>query len=205
MPAKKSAPKESLPSGELPPSDDSSLEPLPGRDAGNLIRNHSFDDDGPAGWSTGAAPASVEYTIDEKGGVNGSPAARIHKTENKYFPIAEWTYQIDHDTQTTAKFIELSAMVKTKDARKAVLDVLFLDDKGEWIKHEWAAYIGDPSDDPQPLTHDFQEYKGTVAIPVNTKTIVIGLQNYGPGDIWFDNVGAEYREEAPKEPNNVPK
>lgn len=181
----------------LPLFNDDAPRPKPA----NLLKNPSFED-GPGGWGTGATPETVEYTVSDKGGVNETQAARIHKTANKYFPIAEWTQRIEYDGKSPA--IELSAMVKTKDARKAVLDVLFLDDKDEWIKHEWAAYIGDQSDDPQPLTHDFQEYKGTVAIPPNTKTIVIGLQDYGPGDVWFDDVQAVYRSELPKEPNNVP-
>lgn len=177
-------------------------EPLPETPPGaNLLKNPSFED-GPGGWGTGATPETVEYTVSDKGGVNETQAARIQKTADKYFPIAEWTQRIEYDGQSPA--IELSAQVKTKDARKAVLDVLFLDDKDEWIKHEWAAYIGDQRGDPQPLTHDFQEYKGTVAIPPNTKTIVIGLQDYGPGDVWFDDVKAVYRNELPQEPNNVP-
>lgn len=177
-------------------------EPLPETPPGaNLLQNPSFED-GPDSWGTGATPETVEYTVSDKGGVNETQAARIHKTANKYFPIAEWTQRIEYDGKSPA--IELSAMVKTKEARKAVLDVLFLDDKDEWIKHEWAAYIGDQSNDPQPLNHDFKEYKGTVAIPPNTKTIVIGLQDYGPGDVWFDDVRAVYREELPKEPNKVP-
>jgi hypothetical protein len=178
-------------------------EPLPETPPGaNLLKNPSFED-GPNGWGTGATPETVEYTVSDKGGVNETQAARIHKTANKYFPIAEWTQRVEYDGQSPA--IEFSAQVKTKDARKAILDVLFLDDKEEWIKHEWAAYIGDQSDDPQPLSHDFKAYKGTVAIPPNTKTIVIGLQDYGPGDVWFDDVRAIYRNELPKEPNNVPR
>lgn len=175
--------------------------PKPNQPGANLLQNPSFED-GPNSWGTGGTPETVEYTVSDKGGVNETQAARIRKTANKYFPIAEWTQRIEYDGKSPA--IEVSAQVKTQEARKAVLDVLFLDEKDEWIKHEWAAYIGDQSDDPQPLTHDFKEYKGTVAIPPNTKTIVIGLQDYGPGDVWFDDVQAVYRSELPKEPNNVP-
>jgi len=170
------------------------------RPQGNLIRNHSFDD-GSSGWQTGANSSTVEYKIDKKGGVNGTAAARIHKSEDTYFPISEWTKQLRYDGKSP--FIELSAMVQARDVRKAVLDVLFLNDKDEWIKHEWAAYIGDQNLDPQPLTHEFKKYSGTVAIPPNTKTIVIGLQDYGPGDIWFDDISAVYQNEAPKQPTNV--
>ncbi len=177
-------------------------EYLDGSPGGNLLGNPSFED-GPAHWGTGANPETVEYKIGDKGGTNLTRAAIIHKTADKYFPIAEWTQEIKYDGQSPV--VQLSAAVKTENATKAILDVLFLDDKGEWIKHEWAAYIGDPSDEPKPLTHDWKEYKGAVAIPAGTKQIVIGLQDYGPGTVWFDDVSAVYLKELPKEPNNVPR
>ncbi len=141
--------------------------------------------------------------MDKKSGINGSASLRIRKTDNRYFPIAEFTQTINYTGDVPA--IQLSAMVKTENATKAILDVLFLDDKGEWIKHEWAAYIGDQNAEPKPLTHDWKEYKGAVAIPAGTKQIVIGLQDYGPGTVWFDDVSAVYLKELPKKPNNVPK
>lgn len=168
----------------------------------NLLKSPAFDD-GPNGWSTGKNPPTVEYRIAENEGDSHGRAALIQKTENKYFPISDWTQKIDYNND--APVIELSAQVKAKDVTKAILDVLFLDDKGEWIKHEWVSYIGDQSDDPKPLTHDWKEYKGAVAIPPKTKTIVIGLQDYGPGTIMFDDVSAVFLKELPKEPNNVSK
>lgn len=203
------------PTDGLPPSLDDALSPPatranskfddpnePAQPGTNLLKNSSFED-GPSGWGTGATPATVEYTVSDTGGIGSTKAARILKTADKYFPIAEWTQRIEYDGKSPA--IELSAMVKTNNTHKAILDVLFLDDKEEWIKHEWVAYIGDMSSSRQPLTHDFQEYKGTVAIPMNTKTIVIGLQDYGPGDVYFDDVKAIYRDLLPKEPNRVPR
>ncbi len=168
---------------------------------GNILQNPSFED-GPEGWGTGNNPPTVEYRVPEKAGVDGTRAAEIKKTENKYFPISAWEQTIKYTGD--APVIQLSATVKTENATKAILDVLFLDDKGEWIKHEWAAYIGDPSDEPKPLTHDWKVYKGAVAIPAGTKQIVIGLQDYGPGTVWFDDVSAVYLKELPKELNNVP-
>ncbi len=167
----------------------------------NLLQNPSFED-GPNGWGTGTNPETVEYKIGDKGGTNLTRAAIIHKTADKYFPIAEWTQPIEYDGKSPV--IQLMATVKTKDATKAILDVLFLDDKGEWIKHEWAAYIGDQSAEPKPLTHDWKVYKGAVSIPAGTKQIVIGLQDYGPGTVWFDDVSAVYLKELPQEPNHLP-
>ena len=191
-PAKKYSPV------ELPPARKKSEEEA----AINILQNPSFED-GPQGWGTGNNPPTVEYRVPEKAGVDGTRAAEIKKTENKYFPISAWEQTIKYTGDAPA--IQSSATVKTENATKAILDVLFLDDKGEWIKHEWAAYIGDQNAEPKPLTHDWKEYKGAVAIPAGTKQIVIGLQDYGPGTVWFDDVSAVYLKELPKEPNNVPK
>jgi hypothetical protein len=180
--------------------------------SGNLLKNPSMEEltrvssdesQEAAFWEQGAVISGVAYATDTKGGNNGSASLRIRKTDNRYFPIAEFSQKIDHTSN--APVIQLSAQVKTENATKAILDVLFLDDKGEWIKHEWAAYIGDQNAEPKPLTHDWKEYKGAVAIPAGTKQIVIGLQDYGPGTVWFDDVSAVYLKELPKEPNNVPK
>ncbi len=179
----------------------------------NLLQNPSMEalDGGPQGdtlyWKRGQQIPGVVYNIDRghTGDVNDPTIASlsIRKTENRYFPIAEFTQTINYTGHAPA--IQLSAMVKTENATKAILDVLFLDDKGEWIEHEWAAYIGDQNAEPKPLTHDWKEYTGAVAIPAGTKQIVIGLQDYGPGSVWFDDVSAVYLKELPKEPNNVPK
>ena len=178
----------------------------------NLLQNSSMEEltrasseESPeaADWKQGQAIPGVDYATDKKGGNNGSGSLRISKTDNRYFPIAEYTQTINHTGD--APVIQLSASVKTENATKAILDVLFLDDKGEWIKHEWAAYIGDQNAEPKPLTHDWKEYKGAVAIPAGTKQIVIGLQDYGPGTVWFDDVSAVYLKELPQEPTNVPR
>ncbi len=81
-------------------------------------------------------------------------------------------------------------MVKAKDVRKAILDVSFEDALGH-SRHQWAARIaGDPA--KPPVNHEWTEYSGTVTIPAGTKTVSIGLQMYGPGQVWFDRVTAAY-------------
>jgi RNA polymerase sigma-70 factor (ECF subfamily) len=88
----------------------------------------------------------------------------------------------------------LSSQIKAEKVTKAILDVVFLDDKGEWISHEWAAYIGAKKANDPPADHDWKEYSGRVKIPKGTKKIQIGLQIYGPGKVWFDEVRAAYVE-----------
>jgi len=177
----------------------------------NLLQNFKVEEtekdaagkDQPTHWEAGQEIPGVTYAWDRVSGVEKSGALRIKKTANKYFPISQWTQRITHDGQSPV--IALSVQVKTKAVTKAILDVVFLDDKGEAISHEWVSYIGDTSDRPKPLTHDWKEYKGAAEIPSGTKSIVIGLQDYGPGTIMFDDVSAVYLKELPKEPNNVPK
>ena len=73
---------------------------------------------------------------------------------------------------------------------KAIIDVVFLDDQNERIKHEWVASIIPSQPTAPALPHDWKEYKGRVEIPPGTKKCQIGLQIYGPGKIWFDEVRA---------------
>ena len=36
--------------------------------------------------------------------------------------------------------------------------------------------------------------KGTVPIPAGTRKLNIGLQMYGPGQVWFDDIVVEYAD-----------
>jgi RNA polymerase sigma-70 factor (ECF subfamily) len=75
---------------------------------------------------------------------------------------------------------------------KAILDVIFYDKDGEWISHKWAAYIGIKQPGDPAANHEWKEYSGTVDIPERTAKICVGLQVYGPGKVWFDDVKARY-------------
>ena len=88
--------------------------------------------------------------------------------------------------------LEVSAQVKAKKMTKAILDVLFLDKDGKWISHKWAAYIGSKKPGDPPANHDWKKYSGKVEIPPRTAKLCIGLQVYGPGKVWFDDVQASY-------------
>lgn len=176
----------------------------------NLLKNPSMEetskDDGskdqPVAWTAGDTIPGVSYAWTKAGGIQKSGALHIKKTANTFFPIAQWSQTFDHDGKSPA--LQVSAQVKAKNAKKAILDVVFLDEQGEWISHEWVAYIGQKEPRDKPATHDFKEYSGTVAIPPNTKKIVVAFQDYGPGEIWFDNAQAVYRDGLPPKANNVP-
>jgi RNA polymerase sigma-70 factor (ECF subfamily) len=106
--------------------------------------------------------------------------------------VAQWYQVVDRKGNSPA--LRVAAQVKAETVTKAILDVIFLDEKDEWIKHEWAAYIGAKEANDPPVSHDWKEYAGKVMIPPGTKKIQVALQIYGPGKVWFDEVRAEYTE-----------
>lgn len=140
----------------------------------------------PLNWQQGAAVDGVKYIWDKKTGHESQSSLCLKKVANKYFPIAQWTRKLEHTSSSSE--VEVSAMVKAQKTSKATIDALFLDADDKWIKHEWISYIGAKDTNDKPANHNWKQYKGTVAIPENTKTIVIGLQIYGPGTVWFDDL-----------------
>lgn len=172
--------------------------------ANQIIFTDSFEEGGesPIAWEKGQVVEGVAYVWDKNTGIDGQASLCLKKAVDKYFPVAQWTRTIEHTG--TAEALTVSAQVRAQKAHKAVIDALFLDDEGEWIKHEWISYIGAKEAGDPPANHNWKEYAGTVGIPENTKTIVIGLQMYGPGAVWFDEVKAAYTTTTAALPKNKP-
>jgi RNA polymerase sigma-70 factor (ECF subfamily) len=164
----------------------------------NLLRNPGFEagNKTPEAWQQGAEIDGVAYSWDKKVAFEGKASLCIEKTADRYFPIAQWSQAVRRTGNSSV--LNVSAQVKAKNMKKAVLDVLFLDKDGEWISHKWAAYIGSKQDGDPPADHDWKKYSGNVAIPDNAAHIMIGLQVYGPGKVWFDDVRASYGAAGPK-------
>ncbi|MCK4885868.1 MAG: right-handed parallel beta-helix repeat-containing protein [Planctomycetes bacterium] len=158
-----------------------------------IILKDSFEEgtDTPIGWKKGKDVDGVEYIWDKNNGSDGMASLCLKKTANRYFPIAQWSKEIKYETD--AKKLSAAVKVRAKNANKAILDALFLDVNGKWIKHEWISYIGENKEkNTPPANHNWKKYSGIVDIPEGTKTIVIGLQIYGPGTIWFDELEVAY-------------
>lgn len=158
----------------------------------SLLSNASMEDgdDSPTDWSQGQEVPGVTYLWDREIAKSGKSSLCITKTENKFFPIAEWNQMIE--CESLHKAIKIKAMVKAHNASKAIVDVVFFDENSEPISHEWACYIGAKTAKDKPAKHEWKEYSGTVKIPRKTKKIAISLQMYGPGKVWFDDIKAEY-------------
>jgi RNA polymerase sigma-70 factor (ECF subfamily) len=150
-------------------------------------------DDAPKGWTKGAIPPGgtvpeVEYTWSRLGHT-GKASLSLKKTVQRYFPIAQWSQKVEHHGDSPR--LKVSAWIKADRVTKAILDAQFLDSKGEW-SHAWVSYVGPKEPATRPVTHNWKRYEGIVAIPPDTRQILIAPQIYGPGHVWFDDLAAEY-------------
>ena len=164
---------------------------------GGFERGRSRNGRAPAAWKKGAAIAGVQYLWDRDVAHQGHASLHLKKTAQRYFPIAQWSQEVKHQGKATR--LKVVAFVKAQKTTKAILDVQFLDRSGKW-SHKWAVYIGAKESGDPPVTHDWKKYEGVVAIPDGTEKIIIAPQIYGPGDVWFDDVVAEYTDAEPTDP-----
>lgn len=172
------------------PSNSSEAQAVP--EADNLLKDSGCEagDQVPVGWRKGNKVPGVRYLWDRSTGFESKASLCLEKTANSYFPIAQWFQIIDY--RGDQKTLEVSTQVKAEKMSKAVVDVTFLDDNEQGISHEWVAYLGAKEENDPPATHDWKLYSGKVTIPPGTKKILIGLQDYGPGKVWFDDIRAGY-------------
>ena len=156
----------------------------------NILKNSGVEvgDGTPDGWQQGAVIEGVAYSWCKTVAFEGKASLCIEKTAQRYFPIAQWSQTIDRQGNGPALLV--SAQVKAENMTKAILDVSFLDARGEWISHQWAAFIGSKEPGMPPANHDWKLYSGKVQIPAQAKKLCIGLQVYGPGKVWFDDIRA---------------
>ena len=168
------------------------IPPIP--DAQNILKNGRFEagKQTPEGWRQGAAIPGVKYSWDKKVAFQGKASLCIEKTAKRYFPIAQWSQTLERKGNQPA--LVVSSQVKAENMTKAILDVVFLDENDKWISHQWVAYIGSKEEGDPPANHDWKAYSGKVNVPPKTKKVCIGLQVYGPGKVWFDDVRASYAE-----------
>jgi RNA polymerase sigma factor (sigma-70 family) len=153
--------------------------------------------DSPKAWTAGAKVPGVEYIWTREMGHTGKASLSLNKTTQRYFPIAQWFQKLE--LKGDSPRLKVSGWVKADQVTKAILDAQFLDSKGGW-SHAWVAYIGPKKPDKPPFTHDWKRYEGVVTIPPGTKEIIIAPQIYGPGRVWFDDLGAEYTTDPATDP-----
>ncbi len=159
----------------------------------SLVSNGGFESGtySPESWYQGAAIDGVEYVWDAGVAHSGSRSLLLVKTENRYFPIAEWLHALSAEVPPEATHLRVAAWVKAENVTKAILDAQFIAEDEQW-SHAWAAYVGARENAEPPANHDWKLYEGTVEIPQGTRQIHLALQTYGPGAVWFDDVSADF-------------
>jgi dienelactone hydrolase len=145
----------------------------------------------------GAAIPGVRYHWDRAVAHQGRASLHLKKTAQRYFPIAQWFQEVKRTGK--APRLKVGAFVKAQKMTKAILDIQFIDGGGE-STHHWAAYIGAKEAGDRPATHDWKWYEGVVEIPGGAEKIIVAAQIYGPGDVWFDDLVAEYTDAEATDP-----
>lgn len=140
----------------------------------------------PEEWQTGLNVPGVRYVYDKGRGKSGDRSLSLQKSARRYFPIAQWYRLLPY--QGEKQNLQVQCEVRAEQASKAIIDVLFLDENKKSLGHQWLSYIGAKESGESPVSHDWKNYTGSAEIPENTKQIVIGLQIYGPGKVWFDDL-----------------
>ena len=141
----------------------------------------------PTSWTRGAAVEGVEYVWDRAVAKTGHSSLCLRKTAQRYFPIAQWMQTISIPAADHPQTFRLSGWVKAEQAYKAILDLQYSGAQNEW-QHKWAAFIGSTKNGAPPANHDWQLCSGEVEVPTGTTQMTIGLQIYGPGTVWFDDI-----------------
>lgn len=159
----------------------------------NLVVNGGFES-GLDNWQMMLArsdrPVNIDAKIDTSEHHTGKASLKFTKTEVSFFPIK--VFNQDLSTTGATQRLKVGMWVKAENARKATMGVI-MDDK-----FEWGAYIGEANDGDKPATHGWRYYTATVAVPAGVSHLMIGLQMYGPGTVWMDDVSATFM------PNNTP-
>jgi RNA polymerase sigma-70 factor (ECF subfamily) len=145
----------------------------------------------PRAWNPGATVPGVVYEFDRTTAHQGRGSLHLKKTVSRFFPIAQWMQEVKHTS--SAPRLKVGAFIKVDKAAKAVLDVAFSAQDNS-MTHEWVAYVGPQDAGSPPVSHDWRWYERIVTIPAGTQTLLITAQIYGPGDVWFDDIIAEYTE-----------
>ncbi len=159
----------------------------------NLIVNGGFES-GLDNWqmmmSNAGRPVNIDASVDTSEHHSGKASLKFTKTEVSFFPLKVFNQDISTDGATQR--LKVGMWVKASQARKATMAVI-MDDK-----IEWGAYVGEANDGDKPADHDWRYYTATVEVPQGVSHLMIGLQMYGPGTVWMDDVSATFM------PNNTP-
>jgi hypothetical protein len=158
-----------------------SAEPGKAAEAGKSIAvaNAGFEqiagDGSIPGWNTlqHAGPPSYEMVIDTQGAYAGKGSFRITRTRDQVYGSIKQDVAVG---SAVGEWIELSAMVKTKDVGPGGWKLMILGAKADEFS---PAITG---------TSDWQRAKVRVQLPNGVATIAVGATLLDAGSGWLDDV-----------------
>jgi beta-lactamase regulating signal transducer with metallopeptidase domain len=156
---------------------------------GNLIQNAGFEKE--EHWKPGSPIEGVTQQLIREGDTVISSYYHFNKTVARYFPIASVSQEVAVQIPPGTTHVEVGAHVRCEELTKAVIDVEFEDADGNW-SHAWAVYLGPKEASEAAWTHDWKSYSGQVALPPGTRKVTLSLQQYGPGQVDFDDVSLHF-------------
>jgi hypothetical protein len=145
----------------------------------------------PDAWSKGLTVAGVVQTWDQTVAHGGKGSLCLKKTGDRYFPIAQWTQTVGVEPAGKRRKLQVRCWVKAENVAKAIIDLSY---EAATPGHVWAVYLGQKKPTDPVLTHDWKFYMATVDVPAQVSNVGIGLQIYGPGAVWFDDLEVAWLE-----------
>ncbi len=141
----------------------------------------------PAAWSQGPSVADVQLFWDQQNAHGGKASLCLKKTAQRYFPIAQWSQSVPVESSSAPRKLRVRCWVKADTLTKAIIDITY-QGEGQRPGHSWAVYLGQKQNADPVLTHDWKLYEGVAEVPAGISKLGIGLQIYGPGSVWFDDL-----------------
>ena len=141
----------------------------------------------PAAWAQGPPVAGVQFLWDQQTAHGGKASLCLKKTAQRYFPIAQWSQSVLVEPSSTARKLRVRCWVKADTVTKAIIDVNY-QGESQRPRHSWAVYLGQKQDTDPVLTHNWKLCEGIVEVPAGISKVGVGLQIYGPGSVWFDDL-----------------
>lgn len=161
--------------------------------AENLLVNSAVDFDqtsrSPTPWWNDGVIEGIQYGVDKCLTIEKSPANNS---------IAAWKQNIDR--KSAAPAIRVSALVKADNVAKACIAITFQGKDKSLISQQPVVLIGNKmvNNQVKPLNHKWRVYRGCIQIPEGCQSLIIELQQIGPGKIGFDEIMAFYEVDGSK-------
>ena len=153
----------------------------------NLLANPGFEDGDslPTHWEPFDYSNRVLSCRDTLVKRSGAASLRLERAEGRFAPIDNVSQEIR--SVLPGGQLSVGAYVRAERVENALIDLAFLNDAGECIKHD---RVGDVIRG----THDWRKYCEVFTVPASAVDALVCLETGGAGTVWFDDLAASLAE-----------